>query len=816
MVDCVVRVRALAAFLVLVFVVAQSAAAEPTAAPISVSGIYPHLTAYNGNGECGIGVVVPWAGKLWYLTYPPHARKGSSDKLYSIDPQMALTIHPESVGGTHANRLIHRESKQLIMGPYVISAEGKIRVFDVKKELVGRLTATARHLTDPEHLVYFVDMEGPIYEANVETLAVKKLFEKPVPGWHGKGGYSGQGRLVVSNNGEHSALGDLVKSQVTADLKAKSPEEAGVLGEWDGKEWRIVARRQFTDVTGPGGIEGNANDSDPVWAMGWDRRSVLLKLLDGGVWSTFRLPKASHCFDPKHGWFTEWPRIRAVGPDQMLMVMHGTLFDFPKTFAAANTAGIRPRATHLRYIPDLCEWNGKLVLAADDASIMQNPLAGQSQSNLWFGSIAELESFGGPQAAGGVWLSDDVAAETPSDPFLFAGYPQRMVHLAHGGASPVTFTFEVDESGRGMWTKLSSVTVPAKDYAQHIFPADAKGEWIRLRTDVAATKASAYFHYVPQRFNDRAAGDVLFASLAKPGSKAPWSAGVIRPAKHNRNLQFLAQSTAADGTPGSATYYEVDERLVFQRVEDPAHQAEVEKIGKIEAEIAVDAASVIVTAHDGKRYRLPKGRRDYQASDAFGPERSIREVVSERSLANIGGIFYEVPREEGAGKEILDIRRLRPVATHNRAIHDFCSWRGLLVLSGNDLAAKTDGHYFSAGEGQPGLWFGAIDDLWKFGKPVGEGGPWKDSAIRAGVPSDPYLMTHFDQKQISLSHNATEAVSFTIEVDYSHQDGWKTYAIQKVQPGVTSVLRFPAGYGAHWVRVTADRDCQATAWLVYE
>jgi hypothetical protein len=113
-------------------IIVTASAAAPFAgaadAPLQISGIYPHLAAFNEYGECGIGAVVPWAGKFWYLTYPPHFRTGSNDKLYQVDPDgMALTIRPESVGGTHANRMIHRESNQLIMGPYFIDDKGTTR-----------------------------------------------------------------------------------------------------------------------------------------------------------------------------------------------------------------------------------------------------------------------------------------------------------------------------------------------------------------------------------------------------------------------------------------------------------------------------------------------------------------------------------------------------------------------------------------------------------------------------------------------------------------------------------------------------------------
>ena len=83
-----------------------------------ISGVYPHLTAYSQSlksgafsrkelGECGIGAVIPWAGKLWMMTYAGHRLNGSPHKLYSIDEQMNMTIQPESIGGTPAARMIH-------------------------------------------------------------------------------------------------------------------------------------------------------------------------------------------------------------------------------------------------------------------------------------------------------------------------------------------------------------------------------------------------------------------------------------------------------------------------------------------------------------------------------------------------------------------------------------------------------------------------------------------------------------------------------------------------------------------------------------
>ncbi|MEY4482605.1 MAG: hypothetical protein RL693_57 [Verrucomicrobiota bacterium] len=762
------------------------------AEPVQVSGIYPHLASFNGHGECGIGAVVPWAGKLWWLTYPPHEPKGSNDKLYSIDEKLALTVQPESVGGTHANRMIHRESNQLIMGPYFIDDKGHIRVADIKTKLIGRLTAVARHLTDPANLVYFIDMEGPVYEVNVHTLEAKKLFEKPVPGWHGKGGYTSQGRLVISNNGELPA--GKTPATFLAKLPPKSPEDAGVLAEWDGTEWRIIERHQFTEVTGPGGIKGAPDDKSPLWAMGWDKRSVMLKLLDGGQWSTYRLPKGSYTFDPKHGWYTEWPRIREINDGKFLAVMHGQMFDFPATFSRANSAGIRPLCTHLRYVPDFTAWSDKLVIASDDTSLLHNPLAGQSQSNLWFGTHDDLKTWGPTIGWGGVWSDDAVRANTPSDPFLFAGYQQRVLHLTNGSAEKVTVTLEVDSKGDGNWQPLEKLTVEANSYLPHIFAASAVGEWVRLTSDRDA-KLTAYFHYA----NPATAVASTIAPKLDPASSA-----LIRPAKENRNLQVV--------TPSG--YYEVDENLIFT-AGAPTKEAEaIRPKLDIKTDFTVDAASAIVTDRAGRRWRLPKTDDVYDQPAT--PLRGLREIESERYAGNWHGIFYEIPRAyDGKNNDEPDYVKMKPITTHRSAVTDFCTWRGILVISGG-AAVPGAGLTITSADGKASLWCGKTDDLWRFGKPVGHGGPWKNCPVTANEASDPYLMTNFDKKTITLSHNSKDSVEFTVEVDFLANGQWHAYRKISVPAGETVRHAFPEGYQAHWVRLKSSASCEATAQLLYE
>lgn len=205
-------------------VAGRFAAAEE---PLRFSGRYPHLAVYNTGGESGIGALPPWAGRLWFITYSPHQASGSDDKLYELDDALNLTVRPASIGGTPANRMIHRESNQLFIGPYAIDADRHVRAIPYET-MYGRHTATARHLSEPEQKVLYFDMEGLVYEVDVETLEVNLPYRRAVPGWHAKGAYTSQGRFVVANNGERGAgsLDRFRPFEYQIDPERTSPEEA--------------------------------------------------------------------------------------------------------------------------------------------------------------------------------------------------------------------------------------------------------------------------------------------------------------------------------------------------------------------------------------------------------------------------------------------------------------------------------------------------------------------------------------------------------------------------------------------------------------
>lgn len=777
-------------------------------APLFISGVYPHLTTYADNGnlkgnlnECGIGAIVPWAGKLWMVNYAAHEPYGSDHKLYSVGEDLSLTIHPESVGGTPAGRFIHRESNQLLIAHYLIDEQGKVRVISLDI-MPGRITAMARHLTDPANWVYYVDMEGMIYEANVHSLEVKKLFHKSVPGWHAKGAYTAQGRLIIANNGEHvggsfrNSISQLEVTAILERIKAKSPDERGVLATWDGTNWDVLERKQYTDVTGPGGLYGNTRDSDPAWSIGWDERALRLKLLDGGQWSTYLLPKSSFNNDAIHGWYTEWPRIRAVSDGRRMMDMHGMFFDFPSSFSAANTAGLAPIGSHLRYVPDFADWNGRLVLATDETSIQGNPRAGQPQSNLWFGTMDDLKHWGPGSGYGGPWVNEPVAAHQPSLPFLVNGFHERVLHLAVTDGQTVEIQIEVDRTGQGNWQTYDTVTVSG--YVPYIFPASFDAQWIRLESNVNFI-GSAYLHQTDTNYRSPADGTALFASLADIGEPVI-SGSALYARRDSRDL-------AVTNLKGRTVNFSKQD---FDFAPGARLGAETEAHLSMVPKFSIDAASVIVESH-GERLRLPKGDSAYDAPFAFGWPRTYREIESERELANIHGTFYELPLVVNSQPPLF--QKLRPVSSHQKQIGDFASWNGLLVMSGVSPTATDDPHIYRHADGTEALWFGGIDDLWKFGKPVGIGGPWKDSTVTANVPSDSYLMTGYDKKSLVLF--ADRLVTIQLQVNFDHQ-GYHPYQTFTLNGQTSQSFTFPTGFSAHWVRLIADQNCTATATFTYE
>lgn len=794
--------------------------------PVQVSGIYPHLAYYNNEGECGTGAVVPWAERLWVITYGPHLPLGSSDKLYEITPDLQQIVREESIGGTVANRMIHKESNQLFIGPYAIDANRNVRVIPYSK-MPGRLTGNARHLFEPATKIYYGTMEEGFYEVKVYNLNVDTLYldgnmtqkvgdmqqeAELLPGAHGKGLYSGQGVLVYANNGE-----------ATPEALHKFDVEAGVLAEWDGKKWKVIRRNQFCEVTGPGGIYGNSNpETDPIWTTGWDHKSVILGVRNPETgWDFYRLPKASHSYDGAHGWNTEWPRIRNVGTSQnpdYLMTMHGMFWHFPPSFSAEKSAGIRPRSAYLKVIGDFARWNDRLVFGCDDSAKneflnkrkqkgnIEGP--GQSNSNLWFTSIEKPDQLGVTTASGTVWLNERIGENEVSDPFLFAGWTERCAWIKNDGQNTVDFVFEVDKTGNQTWNELLTVSAGSGETMFTEFDRDEKGEWIRVKVN-SPTTATVTFNYTGDEKRKLSPAN-MFEGLAKVEDDATFG-GLLYGLGDNRRALGISAVNVENGKETPTGYYELDEKLNLVKKEDPQTANFIkEKFAIPKNVIDIEESSVLIIDDKNRKWRLPLGNKAYKQLTDNAQLRICREVATERDLFNAMGTFYELPAENADG-----FAKIRPIASHNFRIHDYASYRGMLVITGVAQNAKESEHIVRSKDGQAAVWVGVIDDLWEMGKPTGHGGPWKNSKVKAGIPSDPYLIGFYDERSLEISHNHTEDVTFRIEVEPIGHGPWMLYKEVTIKPGKTYKHRFPKNFQARWIRFVADKNCIGTAWLIY-
>ncbi|HHW09591.1 MAG TPA: hypothetical protein GXX29_06425 [Firmicutes bacterium] len=459
--------------------------------PINISGVLPHLAVkaqhFPRRSESGIGALMPWANRLWFVTYVSHkAPSGAGTGLFYIDDDLQIHKHPQSVVGTYANRMIHAESSQLIIGPHIIDPDGNVRTFT---ELVDiRITATARHLFDPDNKVYMVGMEGELYEADVHTLQVKYICDmtrelgmtqRGDAHWaqpHFKAAFCGHDRLIVANNtyDDHDYMGII---------------NHGRLAEWDGETWRIIDTAQYNEVVGRSTI-GNA-----IFATGQDRASAILKVFVNNKWRTYRLPKATHTQD--HTVTTEWPRIREVESERWLMNTCGMFYELPAMQYAGEIWGVRPICSHLRIIGDFCSWNGLLVMAGDQTTPISdsNIFVGQPQANLWLGKTDDLWQWGKPQGWGGPWHRTPVKADSPSDPFLMTGFEHKSVHLSHDAGHPVAFTIQVDFYGDGDWKTLDEVVVPSSGYKSYCFEPGFSSHWVRFIIDRDVESVSAQLFY---------------------------------------------------------------------------------------------------------------------------------------------------------------------------------------------------------------------------------------------------------------------------------------------------------------------------------
>jgi len=102
------------------------------------------------------------------------------------------------------------------------------------------------------------------------------------------------------------------------------------------------------------------------------------------------------------------------------------------------------------------------------------------------------------------------------------------------------------------------------------------------------------------------------------------------------------------------------------------------------------------------------------------------------------------------------------------------------------------------------------------GKPTGEGGPWLNTPVRAGIASDPYLFGGYGLRSLNLSHTSATTVNFRLQLDATGDGVWFDYRSIQVPPSKSINFNFPDYLQSKWIRLVADQDAIASAQFEYK
>ncbi|MEZ5304969.1 MAG: hypothetical protein R3F11_30630 [Verrucomicrobiales bacterium] len=232
----------------------------------------------------------------------------------------------------------------------------------------------------------------------------------------------------------------------------------------------------------------------------------------------------------------------------------------------------------------------------------------QSHSNLWFLKPEQLDAIGPAIGRGSVWLKEDIAAGTASDPFLFESFDRRGVHLtalAKRGAVQIR-----GRCGRRRLEAAARGGGPRAGLCQQVsFGESERGAWVRVKSDEPLSKATAAFQFA-NRDGRAADPDPIFAGLAKVGDAAV-TGGIIRARGENkRSLHFAALGPGG----GDLGYYVLDGDLNLVRRTTVSSQAWLKKNAAIPAGVLIHEASSILFVSDwasvsGCRRAIPPSPR---------------------------------------------------------------------------------------------------------------------------------------------------------------------------------------------------------------
>ena len=385
---------------------------------------------------------------------------------------------------------------------------------------------------------------------------------------------------------------------------------------------------------------------------------------------------------------------------------------------------------------------------------------------------------------------------------LFAGYDARSVQILHRADGPVVFRLQT-AGNDGAWSDLADLRVMPDKLGRLTVDSSTPGEWVRVATD-RPTIGTVQFEFTSQPPARDGSRIRALASRRELATGRGILGGLLRAGSRHVGLQVLA-TRIAGGESRATGYYELTPALELVRRDGTRGERSAdwiaEKMAIPTGQIIIDELSVLVVDEDGHRWRLPAGDPRYLRHPEWQTlQRAAREVVTERDLVHLAGTFYELPARNAGG-----IARIRPIASHDRFVQDFCSWRGMLALTGIDPGAD-DPRVVRSSDGEAAVWLGAVDDLWHLGPPRAFGAVWRQSEVSASAVSDPFLVAGYAPANLMLT--ADRAVTFTLEVDLSGSGTWQRCRTVDVDGTRSAGFTLPPAY---WIRLRVDRAAKVSA-----
>lgn len=462
-------------------------------------------TATN-RSEVGIGALMPWNDRLYYLTYLADYNVGRGGVLGCIDENGGDTVL-DTHNSCHTGRLVHYETNQLCMGEYLIASDGTVRKVAILAQ--QRVSAWARHLTAPLTKAYAASMGSSsnpalLWEvdlvtgigtqvANISTgIGITTAHVKSMWTAYSNADLTGSPyantRLLIASNVQYTPA---------------SAATSGVLATWDGTTFVTRDTRSFIEIAGnydigSGGI---------VFSLGMDHKSPFLLLPStslGGTYRRFRFPAGTNTQD--YYITQEWMRIRPVQTERLFMNAYGTWFQLSPWLRSANAAGtqnfgspdthyplLEPVGRYIDTITDFAVFNGKLAIGTNNQSEHRGywPTAGQSQSCIKFVDIDDI-SKRKPVGKGYVWYKESLTAATASDPMLCRGYDRKTLHIKNGSASALNVAINlIDYSD----LHIHSTVAVAAGALVTVDLSGTDAEWLSLTPDASVTPVTAWVSY---------------------------------------------------------------------------------------------------------------------------------------------------------------------------------------------------------------------------------------------------------------------------------------------------------------------------------